>query len=85
MDPNGRSDPYCKAKLIPDPYRNTKKKTKIIQKNLNPIWNQELVLEFNETRDKDKRLLIEGRSEIMNSLSNIYHILYLILYLIYYI
>lgn len=38
-DSNGYSDPYIKTYLLPDKSKNTKKKTSIRKKTLNPVYD----------------------------------------------
>lgn len=44
MDTNGFSDPYIAVQMHPDRSGRTKKKTKTIQKNLNPVFNETITL-----------------------------------------
>ncbi|KAH0785729.1 C2 domain containing protein [Histomonas meleagridis] len=48
MDPNGKSDPYCKIKLL---HRKEKPlKTRIIKKTLTPVWYQDFHIEIKSLR-----------------------------------
>ncbi|XP_057310416.1 calcium-dependent protein kinase C-like isoform X2 [Hydractinia symbiolongicarpus] len=53
MDPTGQSDPYVKIKLHPK-----KEKTKVMKKNLNPVWNNSFSFRINK-QDFDKRLRVQ--------------------------
>ena len=44
---------------MPDPHNSSKKKTKIIQKSLDPEWNEELKVSFDPELDADKRLVVQ--------------------------
>ena len=41
-DKSGTSDAYVKTYLLPDKKKETKKKTRIIKKTLNPVYNETL-------------------------------------------
>merc|ERR1712227_787871 len=58
MDPNGLSDPYVKVKVLPDPKSETKLKTSVIKKDLNPSWNESLTLLISDSY-LSNRLLVE--------------------------
>ena len=45
-DRNGKADPYVKTYLLPDPSKETKRKTRIVKKNLDPIFNEVLSVCF---------------------------------------
>jgi len=55
-DMNGFSDPYCKLYLLPDPEKKSKKKTKVIKKNLNPVWDQGFVYDVEKADLKTRTL-----------------------------
>ncbi|XP_047999377.1 synaptotagmin-4 isoform X2 [Leguminivora glycinivorella] len=48
QDSNGYSDPFVKLHLDPDPYHK-KHKTSIKWRNLNPVWNEEILFETRPT------------------------------------
>lgn len=60
MDANGLSDPYCKIKIAKKKY-----KTKIISKNLNPVWNEKFVVDIGEA---DEEVCFETAVEKYHSL-----------------
>ena len=41
-DKSGTSDAYVKTYLLPDKKKETKKKTKVVKKSLNPVYNETL-------------------------------------------
>ena len=58
-DENGQSDPYVKAKIIPQGEDGKMKyKTETHRKNLNPEFNETFVIDI-KPGDRFKRLLIE--------------------------
>ncbi|KAL3277066.1 hypothetical protein HHI36_012427 [Cryptolaemus montrouzieri] len=42
---NGTSDPFCKSYLLPDKGRNSKQKTPVVRKTINPVWNHTFIYE----------------------------------------
>ena len=58
-DKNGLSDPYVKAKIIPEAEDGEAKyKTKTCRKNLNPEFNETFIIDI-KPADRSKRLLVE--------------------------
>eukprot|EP01121_Diplochlamys_sp_Union-15-3_P003248 TRINITY_DN130_c0_g1_i8.p1 TRINITY_DN130_c0_g1~~TRINITY_DN130_c0_g1_i8.p1 ORF type:complete len:372 (+),score=118.56 TRINITY_DN130_c0_g1_i8:87-1118(+) len=66
-DLNGSSDPYCKLQVGYE-YRwiPKMKKTKIIKKNKNPVWNESFVMDVKEP-EKDKIRLIISDHDFIGS------------------
>lgn len=58
MDPSGLSDPYVKAYIVPDPKKRTKRKTKVVKKTLDPVWNETLEWQVPSENAKDLRVHI---------------------------
>ena len=71
-DKNGLSDPYVKAKIIPEAEDGEAKyKTKTCRKNLNPEFNETFVIDI-KPADRSKRLLVEVTYPIL-SISTLIH------------
>ncbi|KAL3320939.1 hypothetical protein Ciccas_000385 [Cichlidogyrus casuarinus] len=56
-DIGGLSDPYAKVYVLPD--LKNKKQTKVVKKNLNPVWNESFQFKVPCTKFGDHTLVIE--------------------------
>eukprot|EP00050_Salpingoeca_kvevrii_P018947 m.80525 g.80525 ORF g.80525 m.80525 type:complete len:688 (-) comp8206_c0_seq4:221-2284(-) len=45
-DISGYSDPYVKAYVLPDPTKASKRKTKVLRRTLNPVWDEAFTWTF---------------------------------------
>lgn len=62
-DSNGLSDPYVKTYLLPDKNKNTKKKTEIKKKTLNPVYNHTIkVINDHELHGGPNNILVIQRN-----------------------
>lgn len=75
MDHNRLSDPYIKLKIVRDFGHSIQLKTTKIKANLNPTWNETLIINL-RPQDEDRRLFIEcwdwdkgSKDDFMGSMS----------------
>ena len=57
-DKKGLTDPYAQIILLPDAKKETKKETKVIKDNLNPIWNHEFEWTVTYAEAKSKTIKV---------------------------
>ena len=58
-DKGGSSDPYVKTYLLPDKKKETKRKTKVVKKTLNPTYNEILKVRGGRGIHKDSSLSLQ--------------------------
>ncbi|KAH0795226.1 C2 domain containing protein [Histomonas meleagridis] len=63
MDPNGKSDPYCKIKFVNRP-KDKQFKTRVIKKTLNPVWYQDFHLEIKSIRTDTIKISLIDHDDI---------------------
>lgn len=63
LDKKGKSDPFARVYLLPDKKKTTKKKTKIIKDNLNPVWEETFDYQVTLAEASSRDLLVNLKDE----------------------